>query len=401
MSQPILRQGEYMGHQHQGKDTLVPLIDRLNKYPIGLFDNDKLRRILELLFSPEEAMVASRFPLQEATVAELCRTTRMPEARLLPVLDGMADKGLVMDLPYNGTTYYLLMPGLIGFFEFTFMKQRADLPVEELAKLMTEYLYDDPEQGQGREFFGSKTPLTRSLTYEEHIPVSSVVTSYESAREIVRQADFGAIGMCYCRHKKQHLNQSCEKGAPVDGICISLGTAARFMARRGFAEERSAGELLAVLDRARELHLTHITDNIRHKPSFICNCCSCCCELLGGIRQGFVHGVAKAGFMAAVDPSTCIGCGLCAKACNIAALEMTTAAGSRKRAVAVRADMCLGCGACIGTCPTGALSLAAVSRPLPPEKKKDLFVRILKEKRRYTPFLLSGLKKKVLRAFNL
>ncbi len=390
-----------MGHHLDGKDSLVPLIDRLNKYPIGLFDNDKLRRILELLFSKEEAYVASRFPLQEATLPELCRKTKLPADSLQPILESMADKGLIMDLPYNDTTYYLLMPGLIGFFEFTFMKQRADLPVEELAQLMTEYLYDDPEKGQGREFFGSKTPLTRSLTYEEHIPVSSVITSYESAREIIRQTDFGAVGMCYCRHKKQHLKESCEKKAPVEGICISLGTAARFMVRRGFAEERSTQELLAVIDKARELHLTHITDNVRYKPSFICNCCFCCCELLGGIRQGFINGVAKAGFMVVVDRQTCIGCGLCAKACNIAALEMQNTNGSKKRSLVIREDMCLGCGACIGSCPTGSLTLNPVSRPPIPEKKKDLFIKILKEKKRFTPFLISGIKTKLRRALGL
>ncbi|HKJ66061.1 MAG TPA: hypothetical protein VJ969_11705, partial [Desulfopila sp.] len=159
-----------MGH-HGAKENLVPLIDRLNRYPIGLFDNEKLRQILAHLFSEEEAYVASRFPLQESTLGELRRATKMEENDLLPILETMADKGLVMDLSYGGTTYYLLMPGLIGFFEFTFMKQRQDLPVKELALLMTEYLYDDPERGQAREFFGSKTQLTRSLPYEEYIPV--------------------------------------------------------------------------------------------------------------------------------------------------------------------------------------------------------------------------------------
>ena len=135
------------------------------------------------------------------------------------MLDVMADKGLVMDMPYNGVTYYLLMPGLIGFFEFTFMKNRTDLPLERLAQLMREYL----EESQAAEFFGSTTPLTRSLVYEEHIPVISEITTYERAREIIREAGFGAVGICYCRHKKEHLGEKCAKGAPVEGICISLG----------------------------------------------------------------------------------------------------------------------------------------------------------------------------------
>ena len=75
------------------------------------------------------------------------------------------------------------------------------------------------------------------------------------------------------------------------------------MARRGFAQEKSVDELLAVLDSARALNLTHITDNIRHKPSFICNCCSCCCELLAGVQMGYHNGIAKTGFRAVIDPS--------------------------------------------------------------------------------------------------
>jgi len=391
-----------MGHHLDGKSSIVPLIDRLNKYPVGLPDSDKLRRILAILFTEDEAFIASRFPLTEATLPELVRATGWDSVRLQATLDTMADKGLVMDTTYGGKTFYLLMPGLIGFFEFSFMKQREDLPVAELAQLMHEYLYGDPEQKMGREFFASKTPLTRSLPYEEHIPVSSQVATYESAREIIKRAGYGAIGMCYCRHKKEHLNDSCKKGAPTKEICISLGTAAKFMVRRGFAEYRTTEQLLAVLDKARELRLTHITDNIRHKPSFICNCCSCCCELLGGVQQGFPMGVAKTNYTLAIDDETCLGCGLCQKACNVAALEAVPAEnGKRKKRMTVLADHCLGCGACIGACPSKSLSLIPASRPQIPEKKKDLFKAILKEKKRLTPFVLHGIKKKILRSIRM
>ncbi len=64
-----------MGHQQDSKDSIVPLIDRLNRYPIGLPDSEQLRRILAILFSEQEAYVASRFPLQEASLTELARAT--------------------------------------------------------------------------------------------------------------------------------------------------------------------------------------------------------------------------------------------------------------------------------------------------------------------------------------
>ncbi|MFO7982299.1 MAG: 4Fe-4S dicluster domain-containing protein [Desulfuromonadales bacterium] len=389
-----------MGHHIGSKESIVPLIDRLNKYPVGLVDSDKLRQILSLLFDEREAYVASRFPLEEATLEELSRRTRIDGAELLAVLERMADKGLVMDLPYSGTTYYMLMPGLIGFFEFTFMKNRTDLPLGKIARLMGEYMYENPREGMAGEFFGSDTQLTRSLVYEDHIPVNSEVTTYESAREIIRQAGFGAVGMCYCRHKKEHLGEACRKDAPLEGICISLGTAAKFMVRRGFAEEKSTEELLAVLDRARDQNLTHVTDNIRHKPSFVCNCCSCCCELLAGVQAGYIDGIAKTPYVAVIDADRCSGCGLCLKACNVEAIGLSEGQG-RGRAM-IDESVCLGCGACISGCNSEALSLVErAERPVPPATRKELFVRILKEKRRLTPYLVSGMKKKVRRMLSL
>ena len=390
-----------MGHHLGTKDSLVPLIDRLNKYPIGLVDTAKLREILALIFSEEEAFVASRFPLEESTLPELVRATGLEASTLAPILEGMADKGLVMDMPYAGTTYYLLMPGLIGFFEFTFMKRRADLPLERLAVLMRDYLHES----QGAEFFGSRTQLTRALAYEEHIPVTSEVATYEQARALIREAGAGAVGLCYCRHKKEHQGKACAKGAPMEGICISLGSAAKFLSRRGFAELKTEDELLAVLDRARDLRLTHVTDNIREKPSFICNCCRCCCELMAGVQLGFQEGIAKTGFTAVIESETCDACGTCFPACNVKAIglprEMIHVPKAERRA-AVRQAVCLGCGACISACPKGALRLvAAPNRSLPPAKKRDLFVRILKEKGRLGPFVASRLKKQLRRALTL
>ena len=388
-----------MGHHLGSKSSIVPLIDRLNKYPIGLVDSNKLREILALLFDEREAFVASRFPLEEATLPELVRLTKIPAAELLPLLERMADKGLVMDMPYSGEVYYLLLPGLTGFFELTFMKNRSDLPMERLAQLMKEYL----EESQSGEFFGSKTQLTRSLPYEEHIPVTSEITSYDRAREIIREAGFGAVGLCYCRHKKEHLDQNCDKGAPVEGICISLGSAARFMTRRGFAKEKSVAELLTVLDHAKTFNLTHITDNIRNKPSFICNCCGCCCELLAGVQMGYHNGIAKTGLTAVIDRQRCNGCGLCFSACNVKAtalpVRVTFAAKSERYAV-VKAGICLGCGACVSVCKRGALAMIpAANRQTPPLKRKDLYWRILGEKKRLTPFVISGIRKSFLNLF--
>ncbi len=290
-----------MGHLLSSKSSLVPLIDRLNRYPIGLVDSEKLRQILAILFTEQEAFIASKFPLEETTLDELSNLTSMEPSLLLSQLESMANKGLVMDMPYSGTTYYLLMPGLIGFMEFTFMRKRTDLPMKKLAKLMTEYLVENGPKGQAGEFFGSDTQLTRALAYKEHIPTNSKITNYEDAQQIIKEASFTAVTLCYCRHKKEHLDKDCRKGAPVEEICMVLGSGARFLVRRGFAKEKKKEEMLQILAKAKSLNLTHVTDNIRNKPSFICNCCRCCCELMAGVQMGFQDGLAKTPFLAVVD----------------------------------------------------------------------------------------------------
>jgi len=156
-------------------------------------------------------------------------------------------------------------------------------------------------------------------------------------------------------------------------------------------------ELLAVLDRARALNLTHITDNIRHKPSFICNCCSCCCELLAGVQMGYHTGIAKTGFRAVIDKERCTGCGVCFRACNVKAITLPNGVRFERKSdryAVADEDICLGCGACVTACKLGALTMVpAPNRETTPLKRKDLYIRILKEKRRLTPFVVSGLKK--------
>jgi len=384
-----------MGHLLGTKSSLVPLIDRLNRYPIGLVDSPRLREILSLLFEEREAFVASRFPLHEATLAELVDRTELPARQLLPVLGCMADKGLVMDLPYGEQTYYLLVPGLIGFMEFTFMRRRtrltADVSMADLARLMTEYLHENGRAGQAGEFFGSPTQLTRALVYPEQVPVESRITDYEDARRIIEQADFRAVTMCYCRHKKEHLGKPCRKAAPAEDICMVLGEGARFLVRRGFARELDKAGMLVKLEQARALGLTHVTDNVREQPSFLCNCCRCCCELMAGVQMGFADGIAKAPFLAEIDAGNCDYCGECLKTCNVKCIGLADGARVRPRSerhAHVDTKVCLGCGACIDACEHQALRLVPRPDPaIPPGNKGRMFARILWEKGRLWPFI--------------
>lgn len=177
-----------------------------------------------------------------------------------------------------------------------------------------------------------------------------------------------------------------------------LGEGARFLVRRGFAEERSEAQMLAALDEARSLGLTHVTDNVRKRPSFLCNCCRCCCELMAGVQMGFQEGLGKTPFVAYVDPGRCDYCGECLRTCNVKCIGL--AAGSRshggaERYAEVDASVCLGCGACLRACERQAIVLVQrTRRPKPPRTRGALFARILWDKGRLMPFVIDGFRRR-------
>jgi NAD-dependent dihydropyrimidine dehydrogenase PreA subunit len=113
--------------------------------------------------------------------------------------------------------------------------------------------------------------------------------------------------------------------------------------------------------------------------------------------MGYHHGVGKTGFRAVIDRELCSCCGVCFRACNVKAIglpHVVQIGEMSGRNALVADDLCLGCGACVSACRVGALSMVpAANRKLPPLKRKDLFFRILKEKRRLTPFVVSGVRK--------
>ncbi len=66
-------------------------------------------------------------------------------------------------------------------------------------------------------------------------------------------------------------------------ICLSLNGGAEFVVRRGFgrAIER-ATRRCDILAASRARGLVQIADNVQSRPTFVCNCCGCCCEQLQG-----------------------------------------------------------------------------------------------------------------------
>lgn len=366
-----------MGHGLNAKEEVYrALAERLNKNPVGTPVNQFLMEILFRLYTETEAVVGSKFPLLPVTIDKIEEITGIDKERLNGILNEMADKGLVIDLPRRGNTYYLLAPMVIGFFEYTFMRVREEVNMKELSELFEVYFRQDEVR---EELFGGDTKMFKALVYESLIPelVETEVLSYERASEIIRQSGGGAISLCSCRHKAQHLGKACD--APLD-VCTSLGTVASWLVRRGLGKPASVDDLLRVLDQTEKHGLVHLGDNVLNNHAYICHCCGCCCEVLTPIKDTGRLTLHPSNFIAVLDRDSCSSCGICEESCQINAIQLKESDDDMPE---INQQLCIGCGVCVNSCPLGALHMErrAVLH-VPPASKSEQFKLISQEKGR-------------------
>lgn len=367
-----------MGHINSKTKIWDELRQRLDRHPTGLPRHASVERILALLFTEEEAKLATVFPVTTVLLEELVVKTGLREVELLPLLDSMASKGLVLEIERDNRTHYWLSAAFPGFFEYTFMRVHEGFPYHEMAKLMDEYF----EQSDfAKEIAGLKTQRSRTLIRRDVLEdeLISEVLPYETARGLIEQVDYGSLQTCYCRHKDVHLGKTCSLGAPVHDICMSFGLTANFLVKRGFARRADQNELLRVLDHSEELGLVHVADNFRENVIFMCHCCGCCCELLKMLTgKRIPHSIAPTRFVPVVDEQKCTGCGTCEERCQINAIEV-----GPEGITHIKKEWCIGCGVCVYFCTSDALHLQLRHESImPPRNLRAMTLRILREKKK-------------------
>jgi ferredoxin/DNA-binding transcriptional ArsR family regulator len=353
-----------MGHL-AGKKAYLDLQQRLDRMPVGAPAHRAFFELLEELFTEEECRVAAGIPLRLASLKSISRNAKLSRDATRKVLDRLVRKGLVVDLPRDGrSTVYYLNPTVIGFFEFTMMRIRDEVDQKKVSELMWSYMRDDPNLGFMRMLAEGDTFIARPLVNEDALKpeVWTEILDYDKATAIIDEAGSWSEGICHCRHVKLHLGKRCDY--PLDH-CLALGTGADYLIRNGLAKEIDRERARDILAYAREHGNVQMADNVRNRPGFICNCCSCCCEMMEAFRTlPEMTKVISSNYLAVIDGDNCSGCGKCAKACPIDAIELIGARGTeripkRKKMAEVDAERCLGCGVCHPACDFDGLALAS------------------------------------------
>ena len=345
------------------KNSYSSLVERLNKFPQGVAPSKTLYKILSMLFSEKEAGLVSLLPIRPFNAEKASRVWKIDIVETRKLLDQLADKALLVDIEQKGEQIYVLPPPMAGFFEFSMMRLRTDVDQKVLAELFYQYMNVEEDFIKGL-FTDGETQLGRTFVHEPVLSEENAlhVLDYERASEVIETATHMAVGICYCRHKMQHLGKACD--APMD-ICMTFNNTADSLSRYDYARTVDKNEGHDLLQKAYDHKLVQFGENVRQSVAFICNCCGCCCEaMIAARRFAIYHPIHTTNFIPAINESTCNGCSKCVGVCPVEAMTLISANdpyNPQRKVACLNEEICLGCGLCVRECPTKSITLLSRS----------------------------------------
>jgi formate hydrogenlyase subunit 6/NADH:ubiquinone oxidoreductase subunit I len=337
------------------KDVYQKLAQHLDAMPQGFPPSESgvELELLKKIFTEEEAELASQMKMMPESAGEVAeRLGRDPKATA-ELLERMTSKGQLMGIGPKEARRYGAFPFIAGIHEFQL--PRVD---KEYVDLFERYFEEAFAEKVAREV----PSQVRIYPIEQTLDEQLTVLPFEKVSNMVENANAWAVADCICRKEKQIAGQGCGK-TMNNCVAFSADPHGFDIEYRG-ARKATKQEVLDLLKKAGEEGLVHTSWNVQGDHVFVCNCCTCCCLVLRGIKKA-PQFAARSNYFAQIDADTCVACGLCAdERCPMDAIA------SAGEAYEVSRERCIGCGVCVVTCPSGALSLKRKAEDevdIPPE----------------------------------
>lgn len=298
-------------------------------------------RLLKNIFTPDQADLFCDLRLTFETTEEIAKRTGRPSEGLERMLIGMSKGGQLFMVKLGKIRYFKMLPWVFGIYEF--QGSRMD---RELAELCAEYALV-----YGKQFFSGMPQLMQVLPVEREISAEDEALPYERVSTLIENGQSFLVNDCICKKEHGLLGQPCDR--PLQ-VCLAIAPIPGIFDNAPYGRVLTRTEAYELLKKTEEAGLVHMTSNVQHGSYYICNCCKCCCGVLGAVnRLGLPAAkVVNSHYFAEIDPEKCVNCGLCAgERCQVGAIEEGEAA------CRIIAERCIGCGLCVGTCPARAIRL--------------------------------------------
>jgi len=313
------------------------LAEALNRLPNGFprtASNVEIR-ILQKIFSPEEASLASQMEGSMEPIETIATRVGLPPKEAEAKLAEMAKRGLLWSCKEGERAFFRLAPFVVGIYE-----SQLENMDHELAHLVEDYLAHGGAVG-----IMKPQPALHRVVPAQKAVKSEWILPYDDVKAILLSSKSFRLNDCICRVQQDYIGRRCD--FPLR-TCLSFSSAERQPDKDDISKE----EALAFLDKAEEMGLVHTVSNVMNGLGYVCNCCGCCCGILRGVTDwGIENSVAYANYYAVIDAEECLGCGICRKRCQVHAI-------SEKEGVSVvDRKKCIGCGLCVTGCPNGVAKL--------------------------------------------
>lgn len=316
------------------------LAERLNQLPDGFppTESGSDLRLLQKLFSPEEAALAASLRLTPEPAKTIASRLGRDALEISKLLKGMARRGLITAKKIEGGLGFAILPFAIGIYEY----QYATID-RELAELVEDYI-----QEAFTKAFEIQPAVHRVVPVGATVEMDLQVHPYESITSIIESGQAWGVQECLCRNQKELIGDPCDHPKEV---CMSISARPGVFDAAPSIRSLTKEEAFETLQIAADAGLVHSVSNKQEGHWYICNCCTCSCAILRGIKEfGIANVVAHSPYLSVVDEAACTGCELCVEACQFEALEYDQMA-------LIDDTRCVGCGLCVLVCPDDALSL--------------------------------------------
>jgi ferredoxin len=312
---------------------------------------------LELLYTPEEAELASFLPVDPGrmTAEELAEKAGRPKPEVEEMLARLSEKRVIIGIQ----GIYVLPPVnvLVNIHQF-----REDINEDAMraSELYQDFFIND---GFYRFYQASAkgTLRRRTVPVDQSVSEGQQILSHEEIGAFLDRASMGAMALvrCPCRSRTEKMGtRECKDKYPV-ASCLVIGMPAPVFVERGDGKTITREEADQYVQEMRDLGLVILTDNaVEMTDGVICFCCGCCCSVTRGLtRWDNPKAFARSNFTAHVGDE-CEACGTCVDRCFFGAISLSEDTDEAK----IDETRCMGCGVCTAACPTGALRLERLER---------------------------------------